>query len=303
LVTGGSGLVGTALGGVLARAGYADVALVSSADADLRSRTDTFKLFERVQPSVVFHLAARVYGLLGNMHNRGAVFSDNIRINTNVIDACRECGVKKVIAMGSTAVYSDQVPTPMSEGDIWIGPPHESESAYAHTKRMMLAHLETYASEGGPRFAFAVSTNLYGPSDRFDEAWGHVIPSLISKFNRAATQGGDVEIWGSGKATRDFLYSEDAAHALRIIGERGEGTINLATGKTTTIRAVVDLLRAVSDYHGNVRWDGTKPDGQLTRQYDVSRLRALGFEPQSSLKDGLRRTYQWFEKNFDTARR
>jgi GDP-L-fucose synthase len=211
MVTGASGLVGSAVVAELIGAGYRDVVAVTSSHVDLTERVETEQFIEEHRPSVVIHAAARVYGLMGNLANPQRVFTDNIRMNTNVVEAATNSGVKKIVAMGSTAIYSDVVPLPMSEDDVWMGAPHGSEGPYAHAKRAMLAHLESCRQSSNLSFAYCISTNLFGPNDRFDEHWGHVIPSLVSKVHRAVNEGTPLVVWGSGTPTRDLLYSLDAA--------------------------------------------------------------------------------------------
>jgi GDP-L-fucose synthase len=302
LVTGAAGLVGTALVAELQSFGY-PVAGVTSADGDLRDARATEALVAEAAPDIVVHIAARVHGLMGNIRAQGRAFLDNIRMNTNVIEAARMAGVRKVVGMGSTAVYSDDVPLPMREDTVWWGEPHGSEGGYAHAKRAMIAQLQAYQSEYGLDWAVALSTNLYGPNDKFDEREGHVLPSLVSKFHRATRDGTDVDVWGTGTPTRDFVFSGDAARALRLIMEQATGVVNLASGTSVTIRTAVETLQKVSGFSGDVVWDTSKPDGQHARAYDVSRLTALGWEPQVSLEDGLRATYQWYADNCDDARR
>lgn len=303
LVTGASGVIGVALAEELRRAGYAAVTTASSRDADLTDAREAERLFQRVRPRLVFHLAARVWGIMGNLRNQGQAYLDNARINTNVVEAARAAGAGKIVAMGSTAVYSDRVPRPMAERDIWLGPPHGSEAAYAHAKRGMLAHLEAYRDQYGLDFAFCVATNLFGPHDRFDERFGHVIPSLISKFHRAATEGSAVQVWGSGSPQRDFLYAKDAARAMRLVAERHTGAINLATGTPVSIREAVETLCGISGYRGEVLWDRTKPDGQTLRDYDTTLLRGLGFEPRHGFAQALRETYEWYAAAAGRVRR
>lgn len=302
LVTGASGLVGSALMEELL-AGGADAAGLSSRDADLTDFAATCAAFERHRPEIVFHLAARVRGIMGNHGVHGQAYLDNIRIGTNTIEAARLVGARKVVAMGSAAIYGDAVPLPMRETEIWTGPPHASEAGYAHAKRAMLAQLESYREQWGLDFAYVVSTNLFGPNDRFDERHGHVIPSLISKFHRAVRNGERLTVWGSGTPRRDFLYVKDAARALRLIGEAFTGPINLASGASVSIRDTVALIAAVSGYRGDVEWDAAKPDGQRLRDYDVTRLAALGFTPRWGLQEALAETFAWFDANASTARR
>lgn len=302
LLTGASGVVGTALVDDLRAHGY-DVVPVTSADGDLREPTQAERIIGDASPDAVVHLAARVHGLMGNIHAQGRAFLDNVRMNTNVVEAARLAGVRKVVAMGSTAIYSDTAPRPLSESAIWTGAPHGSEAGYAHAKRAMIAQLEAYHEEYGLEYAVALSTNLYGPGDRFDEAQGHVLPSLVSKFHRAVTSGTQVTVWGSGTPTRDFVYSTDAARALRLILEGYSGVINLATGTSVTIREAVETLADVSGYTGEIVWDSSKPDGQRKRTYDVGKVNALGWAPRVSLREGLDTTYRWYAEHHDVARR
>jgi GDP-L-fucose synthase len=302
LVTGAAGVIGSAVALDLQANGH-EVIAVGSSDADLTDLAETIALLDRVRPEAVVHMAARVHGLMGNLHSQGAIFYDNVRINTNLIEAARLAGVRKIVAMGSVAMYPAGVALPMVESDVWSGPPHSSEFGYASAKRAMLAQLESYRDQYGLDYAFALSTNLLGPNDRFDEINGHVLPSLISKFYRGATEGGSVVVWGSGTATRDFLHSSDAASALRTMLEKGSGTFNLASGKPVSIAQVVQSLETISGFHGGVEWDRTKPDGQVQRSYDISRIEALGWEPKLSFDVALRNTYEWYAENNQSARR
>lgn len=302
LVTGAAGVVGSALVRELRAADYA-VTEVSLEDGDLRDPVVAARVVEAASPEVVFHIAARVHGLGGNLNSQGSAFRDNVLMNTNLIEAARLAGVRKVVGMGSTAVYSDTVPHPMRESSVWDGPPHYSEAGYAHAKRAMIAQLEAYHEEFGLDYAVALSTNLYGPGDRFDEAKGHVLPSLISKFHRAVEDGTDVVVWGTGTPTRDFVFSADAARALRLVGEKFTGVINLATGSSVTIREAVEALVRVTGFEGEVRWDASKPDGQHTRSYDVTAIRDLGWRPSVDLEAGLALTYRWYADHVAQARR
>jgi GDP-L-fucose synthase len=302
LVTGGSGVVGTAVRRELEDHGY-DVLSPRSADVDLTKFDQTVDYFRTAAPDQVVHLAARVHGLMGHVHAQGSVYLDNILINTHVVEAARLAGVGKILAMGSTAVYSDAVTLPMSEREIWLGAPHYSESGYAHAKRSMLAQLDSYRDQYGLDYAFAISTNVFGPSDKFDEEKGHVIPSLVSRLHRVRRDGGPFTVWGTGRATRDFLYAADAAYALRLALEQHSGPINIASGTSVTIRETVEALVLAAGFEGEVVWDRSKPDGQAARAYDVSRLTALGFEPTWSLEKGLLETFEWYVDNEPNVRR
>ena len=303
LVTGASGVLGVALVGELRAHGYESIVAVSSRDFDLRRPAAASRLFRQAQPDAVFHLAARVYGIGGNTSYRAASFLDNIRINTNVVEAAQRWGVKKVVAMGSVAMYSDSVPLPMREEDLWLGPPHSSEAPYAQAKRAMLAQLEAYQEEADLDFALPLATNLFGPHDRFNEQTGHVVPSLISKLHRAVQTGSDFRVWGTGEAQRDFLYSADAARALRLIGERWSGPVNVVSGEPVTVRDLVEELVAVAGFSGTISWDSAMPDGQRMREYDTEKLRRVGFASQYSLTAGLAATYAWYSQHHSDARR
>lgn len=303
IVTGASGVVGNALVAELEANDGRRVIALSSRDVDLTDFAATLALFRRYRPEIVYHLAGRVFGIMGNLKTQGQAYFDNVRINTHTVEAARLAGAGKVVAMGSAAIYSDKVPLPMREEDIWLGPPHGSEFGYAHAKRGMLAHLEAYRDQYGLDYAYCVSTNLFGPHDRFDEQHGHVLPSLISKFYRAAQDGTAVSVWGTGTPKRDFLYAKDAARAIRMIGDGFTGPINLASGTSVSIRDAVEMIRAIAGPQLEIVWDASKPDGQRLRAYDIGKLRALGFQPSLSLEAALAETYRWYEANSARVRR
>jgi GDP-L-fucose synthase len=303
LITGASGVIGTALATELEASASGRIITLSSKEVDLTDFPSTAAIFQEYRPSVVYHLAARVCGIMGNLRAQGQAYFDNVRINTNTIEAARLAGARKIVAMGSAAIYSDQVALPMREEDIWQGVPHGSEAGYAHAKRGMLAQLQAYRDQYGLDYAYCISTNLFGPHDRFDEANGHVLPSLISKFHRAIEAGTPVTVWGSGTPERDFFYAPDAARAMRLIGETFTGPINLASGIHISIQDTAALIAKVSGYDRELNWDRTKPDGQRLRDYDVSKLKALGFKPAFTLEAALRETFDWYSKNANVARR
>lgn len=302
LVTGATGLVGSAVAAALQESGF-DVIGLGSADGDLRDAAVADGLLSRHRPDVVVHLAARVHGIGGNAHAQGEMFFDNARINLNVVDASRRHGVRKVVAMGSVAMYSDDVELPMREADVWRGAPHRSEAGYAHAKRGLLAQLEAYQAQYGMSYAVALCTNLFGPGDRFDEVGGHVLPSLISKFYRGVHDGDQVVAWGTGIATRDFLHSRDAARAMVRLVEAGDGVYNVASGVPISIRELVGHLIEVSGYTGTVEWDVSKPDGQAERAYDITRLASLGWAPSLAFRDGLADVWAWYGSHIQSVRR
>jgi len=305
-ITGGSGLVGRALRELLKQRGCTNVTALSSSDLDLLQHDATITAFrERLRPEVVFHLAGTVLGLGGNLREPGRMFVENTLINAHVIEGSRLSKVRKIVGMGSICAYpfpprSDGT---LREADLFFGEPHPGERAYGHAKRAMLAQLEAYQSSYGMDYAFAISTNLYGPHDRFNLDNGHVIPSLIRKFFEAAQSGRTVELWGDGSSTRDFMSSSDAARALVTIMESLSGRVNLATGVMSSIRDVARHLGDISGVRDRIRFDTGKPKGHEFAGIDVSRLRGAGFAPTVSLRDGLEATYRWYAVNHQSARR
>ncbi|CAN7612393.1 NAD-dependent epimerase/dehydratase family protein [Pararhizobium sp. LjRoot235] len=297
LITGASGMLGSALVRRLSSSGKYSVISASRSDVDLLRCDDVIEFFKRSNPEIVFHCAAKVAGLGGNSAFPAEFFDENILINTHVVRASRLAGASKIVAVGTAAIYSDTVPLPMKEADIWEGPPHHSEVAYGVAKRAMLTQLQAYQRQYGLDYGYGILTNLYGPRDTFDKDYGHVVPSLICKIHDAMKAGTPLEVWGNGTPQRDFLFVEDAADALITVAERGIGPFNIASGTTSTIRQLVDVLKEVSGFPGEVLWATDKPNGQLLRQYDLSSIRSLGFASSTNLREGLRETWSWYLDN------
>jgi GDP-L-fucose synthase len=302
LVTGAGGAVGVALVEYLRSNGEEVVVVSSRRDCDLEDGAATTAFFRAAKPTQVYHLAGAVFGLGGNTAFPGEAFRRNTLMNVNVIEASRLAGVTKVLGMGSAAIYADGIAQPMSERDALVGEPHASEYAYAFAKRGLLVQLESYNRQYGLDYVYAISTNLYGPHDRFNSDYGHVVPSLLTKFYDAEQNGATVEIWGDGSPTRDFLYSADAAKGLVLMMAEGQGAYNLASGHS---RSIADLASAITRAFPTVRyvWDPSKPLGQLRRAYDISKLQGLGFQCDFSLESGLEATVAWIRGNAATLRR
>lgn len=304
LVTGAGGLVGTALLSLLAEQGFTNILSPRSTEVDLRDPAATTAYFSKVSPVYVYHLAARVYGILGNMENKGLSYFENVMINTNVVEAARLANVRKIVAMGSGAVYPYPSPRKLlEEDDIWLGQPHPSEDSYAHSKRAMFAQLTAYKQQYGMDFVFAISGNLYGPNDKFDIEHGHVTPALVAKFHAAKAAGTKVSVWGNGSAVRDFTYATDAALALLTVMEKGVGAINIGSGDIRPIRDIVAILAEVTNMSDQVEWDASKPNGQEFRAYRLDRLMDLGFQAKVDLRTGLELTFRWYADNAPTARK
>ncbi len=295
LVTGAAGLMGSALVEHLRGQGHENVIPLTRADCDLIDTSATFAAFERLRPDHVFHSAARVYGILGSLKNQGPLFHDNVMMNTNVVEASRRAGARKITAMGTGAVYPFPSPgLPLKEDMIFMGPPHPAQAGYANAKLAMLTMLQAYQESYGLKWAYIVSANLFGPRDRFNTETGNVVPSLIKKFHDAKTSGGVVTVWGDGSAQRDFVYIKDAARIALGVMDAIDGPVNMGAGQVYRIRDVVDTLGEITGLSDRIEWDASKPNGQAYRGYDLSKTVSLGLKPAYSLREGLKETWDWY---------
>ena len=293
LITGGSGMLGHALQRVLSEQGYWNVFPVGRTAGDLKNTFDAESIFEYYSPDYVFHLAAQIHGGGGNVKYKADVLYNNAMINMNVINFSREAKVKKIVAVGSGCIYPDfGKGLGLTEDQIWSGEPHESEDAYAHTKRFMLAQLKANKEQYDMPFAYAICGNMYGEYDNFDIQNGHVIPGLIAKFYKAVQKKSFVSAWGSGIAIRDFSYGYDSARALYLLMQECEGPINIGSGFVHPISDVVNILKDITKIE--VLYDRSKSNGQLERYYSLNKLNDLGFKAEVDLESGIRRTYDWY---------
>ena len=299
LITGGTGFLGRRLADFLADSEPAAIWTPSSSDLDLVEQGQTFAWFEDNQPDLVFHLAAEVGGIGANQANPGRYFFANMSMGLNVVEACRRASTTKLVVVGTVCAYPMDVPVPFREEDLWNGYPEETNAPYGVAKRSLVVMLDAYRRQYGLNGVYLLPANLYGPGDNFDLATGHVIPALIRKFIEARDGGRDsVTLWGTGSPSREFLYRDDAARAIRLAAERYDGSdpVNIGTGKETTIRSLAATIAHLTQYGGRIEWDPSRPDGQRRRSLDTSRARELfGFEALTSLEDGLRETIEWFE--------
>lgn len=295
VVTGAAGLVGSALVDHLGAEGYENVIPLQRADCDLLDTPATFALFERRRPDHVFHAAARVHGTMGSMKNQERSFYENCMIDTNVVEASRRAGARKITVMGTGAVYPFPSPgLPLKEDMIFLGRPYPADAGYANAKLATLAMLEAYEESYGLKWAYIVSGNLFGPRDKFDVEFGHVVPSLIKKFYDAKKSGGTVLVWGDGSAQRDILYVNDAARVALGVMANIDGAVNMGSGRVYRIRDVVDTLSELAGMSGRIEWDQSKPNGQAYRAYDLSKIKRLGLDPVYSLRAGLEETWNWY---------
>ncbi|HEX9044141.1 MAG TPA: GDP-L-fucose synthase [Candidatus Limnocylindrales bacterium] len=293
MVTGGGGFLGSV--------GPTDVFVPRSAVYDLRTRDGVTRALADGRPDLIIHLAAVVGGIGANRENPGRFFYDNAVMGIELMEAARRAGVAKFVQIGTVCSYPKFTPVPFREDDLWTGYPEETNAPYGLAKKMLLVQAQAYRQQYGFDAIFLIPVNLYGPGDNFDPGSSHVIPALIKKCVDAREAGRDhIEVWGTGSASREFLYVDDAAEAIVLAAERYEGAepVNLGVGQEITIRDLVALIARLSGFEGGIRWDATKPDGQPRRALDTSRARErFGFVAATSFEDGLRRTIEWYEAN------
>lgn len=300
MVTGGAGFLGRHVVRRLEEAGVRDVFVSRSREYDLRRPADIERALADGRPDVVIHLAAVVGGIGANRENPGRFFHDNAIMGIGLMEAARLAGVAKFVQVGTVCSYPKHTPVPFHEDDIWNGYPEETNAPYGLAKKMLLVQAQAYRAQYGFNAIYLIPVNLYGPGDNFDPASSHVIPALIKKCVDARDRGDDhIDVWGTGSASREFLYVEDAAEGIVLAGERYDGPdpVNLGVGREITIRDLVAVIARLTGFGGEIRWDPTKPDGQPRRALDTSRARErFGFTARQSFEDGLRRTIAWYEE-------
>jgi len=297
LVTGGTGLVGSSL----------DIGnKISSKDVDMRDSNQVFDFFDRVKPEKVIHCAARVGGLGGNMNYKGEFFYDNIMINTNVLEASRRVGVKKVVSFLSTCIFPDNVEYPLTEKKIHLGEPHNSNYPYAYAKRMLDIQSRAYKEQYGLNYVSVIPTNIYGPNDNFNLENGHVLPSLIHKCYLAKQNNTDFKVWGSGKPLREFIYSEDVGRLTEwaLDNYEEEEPIIFSTSDEISVGKLAEIVVYYIGYKGNLIFDSNKPDGQYRKPSDNSKLK--GYLPDfkfTPIEEGVKKTVDWFVNNYESIRK
>jgi GDP-L-fucose synthase len=252
---------------------------------------------------VVIHLAARVGGIGFNQKYPGTLFFDNIMMGAQLIETSRIAGVDKFVQVGTVCAYPKFTPTPFKEEDLWNGYPEETNAPYGIAKKALLVMAQAYRQQYGMNIIYLLPVNLYGPGDNFDLESSHVIPAFVRKFVDAYDRGEkSVTVWGTGKASREFLFVEDAAEGIIAATEKYDKglPINLGSGKEITISELVNLVAQLTEFNGQIIWDNTKPDGQPRRRLDVTKAKAeFGFEAKTDLASGLKKTIEWFESNRD----
>jgi GDP-L-fucose synthase len=297
-VTGGGGFLGRVVVDKLRGRGCEDVFVVRKRDFDLVKGEDVERLYAEARPEVVIHLAAVVGGIGANRENPGRYFYENIMMGVQLIEGARLSGVEKFVQVGTICAYPKYTPVPFKEDDLWNGYPEETNAPYGVAKKALLVQCQAYRDQYGFNGIYLLPVNLYGPADNFDPNTSHVIPALIKKFVDAAERGREeVEVWGTGAATREFLYVDDAAEGIVLAAEKYDGPepVNLGSGMEISIKELAELIAAETGYRGRLVWDTSKPDGQPRRALDVTRAAELfGFRARVDFREGLRRTIEWY---------
>lgn len=301
VVTGGSGFLGRFVQERLRAHGASEIFVPRSRDYNLCDRAEVERLYAEQGPAILIHLAATVGGIGANRRNPGRFFYENMAMGLNVIDAARLYGqLEKLVIVGSTCSYPKHTPTPFHEEELWNGYPEETNAPYGIAKKALLVMAQGYREQYGLPSIYLIPANLYGPGDNFDPESSHVIPALIRKFVHAK-QGASasVEVWGTGSASREFLYAEDGAEGIVLATLRYEGTdaVNLGTGNEIRIKELVDEIRELVGYEGEIVWNTSEPDGQPRRRLDVQKaLQEFGFQALTNLRTGLAKTIEWYQE-------
>ncbi|WP_175882158.1 NAD-dependent epimerase/dehydratase family protein [Burkholderia sp. BCC0044] len=301
-VTGGYGLVGSAVCRQLETAGASFVA-PRRAELNLLDRDAVERFIADERPTHLIHLASQVFGLQGNLRNQLSSLSLNTRINENLLAGLAGSSVKKVFFAGTVASYPfPYISLPLREEDMFKGLPHFGEYGYANSKIHAFHYLELLKKYNDIDYVYGVFTNMYGPNDRFDVENGHVVPSLIRKAEQAVANGTPLEVWGRPDTTRDFMYVDDAARAAIHLLDRASGVVNIASGIESSMGDLADAVCTAAGISAPIKWLSDKPVGIPRRSVDVTRLADTGFTANTSLKDGVGRTYSWFKENLASAR-
>ena len=299
VVTGGAGFLGRFIVGRLRERPGIEVFAPRKAEYNLVEAADIKRLYADTRPDLVLHLAAVVGGIGANKKNPGKFFYENLMMGTQLMEQARLHQLKKFVALGTVCAYPKFTPTPFKEADLWNGYPEETNAPYGLAKKMMLVQAQSYREQYGFNSIFLLPANLYGPGDNFDLETSHVIPALIRKCIEARDEGRPfIEAWGTGQASREFLYVDDCADAvLRAAAQYDESDpVNIGTGIEIRISELVKLIARLTRFEGEIRWQTDQPDGQPQRRLDVSRaLEKFGFQAQTSLEEGMRRTIDWYE--------
>lgn len=301
IVTGGAGFLGSFVVERLHAAGCPEIAVPRSRQTDLRQAAAIETLLQKTKPTLIIHLAAVCGGIGANQAEPGRFFYDNAVMGIQLMEGARLHGVQKFVQVGTVCAYPKFTPVPFKESDLWNGYPEETNAPYGLAKKMLLAQAQAYRQQYGFNAIYLLPANLYGPRDNFDLNTSHVIPALIRKCVEAKEKNQKtIEVWGSGKPSREFLYVEDAAEAIISAAERYNGAdpVNIGVGDEVTIKDLVHSIVDLTGFRGQVVWNTSKPDGQPRRALDVSRAeKEFSFRARTPLEEGLRKTIAWYQEN------
>jgi GDP-L-fucose synthase len=302
-VTGGKGFLGKHLFKKLQDGGYQKIAVADLPEYNLVNLGDVQRMYEDTKPDIVIHLAAKVGGIGFNQENPAPLFYDNIMMGVQLIHEGYLKRIDKFVALGTICAYPKFTPVPFKEDDIWNGYPEETNAPYGLAKKMMLVQSQAYRNQYGFNSIFILPVNLYGPGDNFDPRSSHVIPALIKKcVDAVASKEREIVVWGTGKATREFFYVEDAAEAIILAMEKYDKSdpVNIGAGFEISIRDLVGLITELTGFKGRVIWDETKPDGQPRRMLDTARAyHEFGFKARTDFRVGLAKTIEWYRSHRD----
>lgn len=304
LVTGGAGFLGQSVTAQLARSGCPDVLTPRSAVTDFRDRDTANAYVADHTPDLIIHLAATVGGIGANMERPGELYLDNLLLGTNIIEAARQASTAKIVVVGTICSYPKFTTVPFAEDSLWTGYPEETNAPYGIAKLAQLVQLQANRAQYGQNGIYLMPTNLYGPGDKFHPSVSHVIPALIKKAVEARDADADsIEVWGTGTASREFLYVDDAARGIVMASEHYDGAdpVNLGAHEEIPIKSLVETIVDLVGFEGRIEWDASKPDGQPRRCVDTSKAKAFGFEASTSFTDGLQTTIAWYEANKEKA--
>lgn len=305
LVTGGSGFLGRAVCRKLEERGCKNIFVPRSTDYDLTDLDHVRKLFAEAEPTLVVHLAARVGGIGANREHPAEIYLSNLLMGTYVIEEARSSNVAKTVLVGTICSYPKFTPVPFAEESLWDGYPEETNAPYGVAKKALLVHAQANREQYGQKSIYLLPTNLYGPGDKFSPTVSHVIPAVIKKCVDAVDSGaGHVDLWGTGTATREFLYVEDCAEGIVLATEGYDdgAPVNLGSGREVPIKELAELINRLTGFEGELRWDMTKPDGQPRRCVDATSAKALfGFDAQVPLEEGLVETIDWYRAHREEA--
>jgi GDP-L-fucose synthase len=302
VVTGGAGFLGSFVCQRLAEAGVGELFVPRSREYDLREKDAILQLFKKTKPTLVIHLAGSVGGIGANRKNPGKYFYDNAIMGIQLMECARQFGVGKFVVTGTVCAYPKFCPVPFHEEDLWQGYPEETNAPYGIAKKILLVQSQGYREQYGFNSIFLLPVNLYGPRDNFDPESSHVIPALIRKCTEANRSGQPwIECWGSGTATREFLYVEDAAEGIVLAAERYDKSepVNLGAGFEISIKKLTECIARLTGFEGEIRWNTAYPDGQPRRALDASRAaKEFGFHAKVGLEEGLKKTIDWYQNEF-----